>query len=115
MNLNTLLLSQEALQELLQTDIKSSTAFALRGIIKKVANNVDDFNEVNKSLFDKYGADKEGKLTIEDGNEEAYQAEYLELLEKEVDLGITKLTQEDMEGATLPTALLLKLDWLFEE
>ena len=96
-------------------------AYSVMKISKKVLGELTDMEEVRVSLIKKYGElDKAGNPLLE-GNrfkmkdQKAFEAEWNELLDKEIDLDVWMLPFETIQSAGLSIAELSTIDKFIDE
>ena len=124
-------LSNDALQvlnNLIEEDIKASTAFKLTRILIYISSIVEDKIELEKKIFDKWTQKDENgnkvKAKDENGKEiedailltdvDSFSKEMSDLLNAENDIPFDKIKFEDLDLKTAKVKDLLKVDFLFE-
>lgn len=95
---------QQALGLLAQKEIPLRTSFKLKGVIKRLGDEVKTYNEVRTDLLNKFGEKEEDGTTLK-VNKETNNVEFTgdnlklfgsamnELLQMEVDIGSVKLEE----------------------
>lgn len=110
-----------ALSKLKTQKIPVMTAYALRGIQKRIDEELDKYDEVRKELLTKYGKkDAEGKLVLGEKKEvivegverEEFIRELTELVNIEINVGTVKVA--DLGNVEISVDDLAQLDGLIE-
>lgn len=96
----------EGLNNVLDEKLPVSTAFAIQRNFKRIGEEVNSSNEVKNSLVEKYREHitEDGRILDEDIMG-AYQKEYQELMEQEVDLSLIKINLSDLGESIEPRTL----------
>jgi hypothetical protein len=96
-------------------------AYSVMKISKKVLRELTDMEEVRIELIKKYGElDQEGNPVLEDNrfklkDQKAFEAEWNELLDKEIDLDVWMLPFEAIQNAGFSIAQLSTIDKFIDE
>lgn len=118
----------QALNTLIELDIKASSAFRLARIIKEISSIVDDKIKMEKRIFDKWvdrdengnpkpaldneGKQIEGAVNITDVD--AFTQEMQSLMDIENEIPYDKMSFEELNLQTAKVKDLLKLEFLFD-
>jgi len=110
-------LFQKTMQTLLKQPLPIKTAFKLRGIIRKIDEEVSKYEDVRKDALNKHGKKntdgtldlKAGVVQFEDGGANNFIKDISELTSMDIDL--STITIEELgEDLTLSTGDLIVLD-----
>ena len=120
--------SVESLNHLSELKLPVKTAYKLTKLTRKVNEVLETYNEVLGKLQQNHvKKDEEGNpKMLDDPNDsnikrlvfedpEAFAEAYKELLEIETEIGITKLTVEDLGNIEVTPTILYQIDWLIED
>lgn len=127
LSLKTLVSSYGALLVLGKKEgIGVATQWKLKPIIKLAKEKFEMYQEIYDSKvrelgekkFDKSGKDT-GKFKVKAENQDKFEKEMKKLDEQEVDIEIPEITYSELKGDneefTIPTLVLVELDWLIKE
>lgn len=103
--------------------LKATCAFSIAKNIKKIADELETYEETRKKLLEeKADKDEDGKAIIEDGNYKLSQEVMQEVLEeitvlqqKETDLDLTQIELEDLNSADLTPQELFAIEFMIKE
>jgi len=119
MKLKNLTESQEALQKLLKCSLPISIAWDLKVLIKKIEPELVVFNEVRTNLIKELGEEdknKEGKGTgnyrVKQENLTEYFKKINEVLEKELNIEISKINISSLKDINMTVEDLITLEWI---
>lgn len=113
---------QKALLKLTEQPLPAKTAFKLKGITKKVKEEVNSYEDLRKEALNRFGRKKEnGELDLADNGHVLFEQEamqefikYLqELMTQEIE--ITSISIKDLGDISLTADDLLNLDELIVE
>lgn len=114
MNLGELIFSQAALGRLNQMPLRAKTSLKVKRIVSRVSSELETYEKVRTELLEKYGVKNEEKGEYEfkeSGNKEAFDRDFEELMESEVDLKFEKVMFSEIENETIASADLFSLSW----
>lgn len=97
----------EGLNELLDKDLATSTAFTIQRNFTKVGDEVKSSNEVRKKIIEKY-KDKEnedGTIQLKKDKLVDYRKEYDELMAQEVEVDLKTINLSDLGETIKPRTL----------
>ena len=119
--LSDLLNAQKALNTLGEAKgLKASTAFTIARNIRAINPELEAYNTQYKAILDQYALkDDKGEVLIEDEritltNAQKYTEEVNDLLEVEVDIAISPVNIDDLEGADLTPIELMNIDFMIK-
>lgn len=104
---------EQALSKLSKLDLKAVEAVRLARLLGKVEAELKPLATAQRSILSKYGEeDKNGGFKIKPGNYAAFQKEYQELLDTEIDIDTDKIIiKSDIQ---IDAASVLALDGVVE-
>jgi hypothetical protein len=115
MKLGELIFSQAALGRLNQMPLRAKTSLKVKRIVSRASSELESYEKVRTELLDKYGVKNEEKGEYEfkePGSKEAFDKDFEELMESEVDLKFEKLMFSEIENETIASADLFALSWV---
>jgi hypothetical protein len=122
LKLETLLNSVQALQKINNLKLPVAVSFKIGKTMKAINSELTAYDEVKNKRIKELGEetkDEEGNKTgsykITDKNMPAWIKENKELIEREVDIEIYKLSLSDLEGEKIEPFVFAELDWLITE
>lgn len=116
-----LLNSVPALNEINQKKLPVRTAFKIVKVSRAVEETLKDYYTMLKALQEKHAElDDKGKMVTKENtivmkDQEAFQEEFEELLNLDVDLKIDKISLNELDSVQVEPHFLYHLDWLLEE
>jgi len=84
-------------------------------LVKTLSTELQSIEEQRKALIHKFGTKTDTGVTVEKEKMEEYVKEFNSLLDSEVDLAITSLEVEYLDGIKLTSADFLALDFAINE
>ncbi len=114
LTLNTILNARPSLQNLIEQKLPSRTAFKLYKIVERLNRELESFEKAQKDLFARYGEEKDGVVTIEKDNQDAFGKEMAELLATEVELEIQPIKLDELT-VELSASEVMAVAFLIEE
>ena len=118
MKLKDLINSQNALNNLTQQPTSARMSFALGGVIRQLSPHFDSYLKEHKHLLEKHGITPNAKPEdVEQETLDAFNTEYNDLIEAEMDLTTTKIKLSDIErgGLRLSGQDAYVLSWLITD
>lgn len=114
---------RKALMKLSKQSIPLKTSFKLKGVVKKVDEEFQKYEECRQSALNKFGKkDEEGKLVLDDKSNATFDQEGLHSFIKElqdltqVDIEVNKIKVSDLgDKVEMSTEELFILEQLLEE
>lgn len=106
--------ARSTLQKLAGTHFKAKTAYHLMKLIDQANKELEPFGKVRQELFQKYGEEKDERITVKADNMEAFKQEMEELENQEVELKFA-VTLDEIGDAQLTPTDLFDLQFLFED
>lgn len=92
------------------------TAFKLKGINKKISEQIVDFDESRIELCKKYGTLEEGATSYTfNGHQAQFEKEFAELLAVEVDMEVEKLNLRLLSDAKIAANDIFAIEFLLED
>lgn len=116
--LGDLVASEQALGELAQANVSARMSFTLALVLKEVTKHLEAKRTAHQKLLEKFGtpkANKPGMFDLNPETREAFETEYKDLLDTDVELvgiGKIKASAIETEGVKLSGAEMLALEWL---
>lgn len=101
--------SVEALKELAQLKFKASKAFQVAKFIKAAQTELDGYEAIRVATIKKYSSDGQ---KVDDDKIQPFAIEITELLDKEVELPDSPISEADLDSFELSAGLLVQLEWL---
>lgn len=120
-NLETLFNSQNSLNELLNTNLKASTAYKISKISSKLSEELNFAEETRKELVRKYGEQQEEGITkVSEQYKETFNNEIIDLFKQTVNFDMKKVSIDDLVDSQgnevdLQPSSLVGLDWMLED
>lgn len=115
--LSQLVSSAESLGRLGGQPLPARQAFLLGKTLKAVNSELESYNATRLETCKRFGTEdkKKGQFEIPEENLEAFNKEFQDLLNTEVELNVDKLKLADLGNANLSGSDVVVLDWLIEE
>ncbi len=107
--------SKDSLQKLFNCDLPVIQSYQLSKVLTAFNEELKRIEEVRTVLVKKHGTEKDGMFTVEDRSKEQFFSEFNPLLETEVDIPITKIKLEILNGAKLSAIDVSNLEFILEE
>jgi hypothetical protein len=121
-SLKTLLESVSGLRRIANLKLPVAVSFKIGKTMKTIDNELNSYNEVkNKRIKElgEVGKDENGdptsNYTVKKENMETWEKENKELIEREVELEVYKLSLSDLGEEKLEPFVFSQLDWLITE
>lgn len=125
LTLGDLLNAKDALNKLAETKgLKASTAFVIARNIREINPQYEEYDKTYKDILNKYAVkDDKGEILIIDDNQikliegksEDYFVELSELLNVEVEMPISPVALDELDGAELSPMDMLNIDFMIKE
>lgn len=121
--MSELLNSTETLQSLAQKSLKAKLAFQVGRMLKAADKEIQDFNETRMKVITKYGEkDENGELITDENNNckidpnsaAAFNTEFNELLNSEIEINANKIKVEDLENLDFTPSEMINLEPFIE-
>lgn len=109
--------STKALSDLASQPFRASVLWRLKKISNQVSEHLAQYDEVRLSLCKEFGQLDEASNTYlfkEESKQEMFDLQFAELINQEVEITESKLSQFDLGDAQLSLMDLSTLDWLIE-
>ena len=104
------------LEKLIAQDLPVKVAYKVSKILKKLQSEYELFDSRKMVLFEKYGEKKEdGNVQVKNEHIAAFNKDFGEMVEIEIEADISKIKVEDLEGATMSSIDMVNLGVLIEE
>lgn len=113
--LEKLVQSITAMKDLMSKEFDSSTAFDIMAIGQVIQPILDNYQKIKTDMLKKYGKEDEKTklMIIKDENQYAFQEEWDELMNKDIEIDIEKISKNQLGKITLKPGVLLDLAWMF--
>ena len=111
--LERILNSNNALGELLDTDLPIVTSMKLKPLVRRIKTLYEDFDEAKKEVFKKHEIKEEEDVDLKK-RAEKIQKELDDLVNSEVSIDFDVIPVEHLGNISIKPRVLMALDWLIK-
>ena len=107
--------SVTVLNKLVDLALPAKSSYKFVKIMKKFNEELKILEDERQKLINKYGQEKEGTVTVQEQNKEAFLKEFGELMETQIDVDWDPISIDALGSVELSVAEITKIQFLFRD